>query len=96
MDIDELDELVDYEEDAMMTDAVGDAGEEVDMDPIEEENQNDDEEMAAEADNVPEGTTGEPAECESHSTSAELSSSLCLAFASSSRTRISRNDTYAL
>lgn len=59
MDIDELDELVDFEEDAMMTDAVEDAGGEIDMDPVEEENQNDDEEMSGEADNIPEGTTGE-------------------------------------
>jgi hypothetical protein len=62
MDVDELDELVDYEEDAMMTDAIEDAGGEIDMDPVDVEDDHekldDDEEMTQADNNAPEGTTG--------------------------------------
>jgi hypothetical protein len=62
MDVDELDELVDYEEDAMMTDAIEDAGGEIDMDPVDVEDDHEkldeDEEMTQADNNAPEGTTG--------------------------------------
>lgn len=62
--MDELDELVDYEEDAMMTDAIEDAGGEIDMDPVDVEDDHEkldddgDEEMTQADNNAPEGTTG--------------------------------------
>ena len=59
MDIDELDELVDFEEDAMMTDAVEDANGEIDMDPVDEVNLDGDEEMSVAAEPGPEGVTGQ-------------------------------------
>lgn len=61
--MDELDELVDYEEDAMMTDAIEDAGGEIDMDPVDVEDDHEkldddgDEEMTQADNNAPEGTT---------------------------------------
>jgi hypothetical protein len=59
MDIDELDELVDFEEDAMMTDAVEDANGEIDMDPVDEVNLDGDEEMSEAAGPGSENVTGE-------------------------------------
>lgn len=59
MDIDELDELVDFEEDAMMTDAVEDANGEIDMDPVDDVNLDGDEEMSEAAEPGPEGVTGQ-------------------------------------
>jgi hypothetical protein len=58
MDVDELDELVDFEEDAMMTDAVEDANGEIDMDPVDQANLDGDEEMSEAAEEGPEGVTG--------------------------------------